>query len=74
MKDITQVKNVTIKWCPTDAPQTGFMFFEPNKYSKTENSTFCISKGRENDNFFKMKFLRVVFPPIPGVFIILHGL
>ena len=67
MKDITQVKNVTIKWCPTEAPQTGFIFFEPEKYSKKENSTFFISKGRENDRPFKMKFLRVVFPPILGV-------
>ena len=59
MKGVTQVKNVRIKWCPTEAPQTGFIFFEPKKYSKKENSTFFISKGRENDRPFKMKFLRL---------------
>ena len=62
MRDVTQVKNVTIKWCPSEAPQTVFMFFESKKYSKQENSTFSVSKGKETTQAFQNEILKGCFP------------
>ena len=61
MKDVTQVKNATIKWCPSEAPQTGFMFFKSKKYSKQENSKFSVAKGRETTQAFQNEILKGCF-------------